>query len=318
MSTVDDDPTTLDADQLRDAVRERYAAAARQATQVLATGGTSSCCGPAAATSSCCSPASAATPATTSTATGVGAGSAVGADAITRDLYDDEAAQTSADALAASLGCGNPTALADLTPGQTVLDLGSGGGLDVLLSARRVGPTGKAYGLDMTPEMLALARRNQAEAGVENAEFLLGTIEHIPLPDNSVDVIISNCVINLAADKDPVFAEAFRVLRPGGRFAVSDIVLLRPLPEPARRAMRLWTGCVAGALLDTDYVALLQDAGFVDADVEVTRTFARQDLVDLAADLDPADIPADLDVEAILDAMAGAVASAFVRAIKPA
>jgi len=318
MSTVDDDPTTLDADQLRDAVRERYAAAARQATQVLATGGTSSCCGPAAATSSCCSPASAATPATTSTATGVGAGSAVGADAITRDLYDDEAAQTSADALAASLGCGNPTALADLTPGQTVLDLGSGGGLDVLLSARRVGPTGKAYGLDMTPEMLALARRNQAEAGVENAEFLLGTIEHVPLPDSSVDVIISNCVINLAADKDVVLREAFRVLRPGGRLAVSDIVLLKPLPEAAQRAMRLWTGCVAGALLDTDYVAKLTAAGFAEADVEVTRRYERTDLDDLAAGLDPKDLPADLDLAGVVQEMEGATASAFVRAVKPA
>jgi len=318
MSTVDDDPTTLDADQLRDAVRERYAAAARQATQVLATGGTSSCCGPAAATSSCCSPASAATPATTSTATGVGAGNAVGADAITRDLYDDEAAQTSADALAASLGCGNPTALADLTPGQTVLDLGSGGGLDVLLSARRVGPTGKAYGLDMTPEMLALARRNQAEAGVENAEFLLGTIEHVPLPDSSVDVIISNCVINLAADKDVVLREAFRVLRPGGRLAVSDIVLLKPLPEAAQRAMRLWTGCVAGALLDTDYVAKLTAAGFAEADVEVTRRYERTDLDDLAAGLDPKDLPADLDLAGVVQEMEGATASAFVRAVKPA
>ena len=289
MSAVDSDPTRLTPDELREAVRDRYAAAARQATATL---------------TACCSPG--------------GGGSAVGAGSLAGDLYDEEAAEASPSALAASLGCGNPTALADLRPGETVLDLGSGGGLDVLLSARRVGPTGRAYGLDMTPEMLELARRNQREAGVENAEFLAGTIEHVPLPDASVDVIISNCVINLAADKAPVLAEAHRVLAPGGRFAVSDIVLLRPLPEPARRAMRLWTGCVAGALLDTDYVALLQDAGFVDADVEVTRTFARQDLVDLAADLDPADIPADLDVEAILDAMDGAVASAFVRAIKPA
>jgi SAM-dependent methyltransferase len=293
------DPTTLDADQLREAVRDRYAAAARQATETR--GNTASCCGG------------------SSAATGaVVAGSAVGADVITRDLYDDEAAQTSSDALAASLGCGNPTRLADLRPGQTVLDLGSGGGLDVLLSARRVGPTGKAYGLDMTPEMLELARRNQAEAGVENAEFLAGTIEQVPLPDASVDVVISNCVINLAADKDPVLREAFRVLSPGGRFAVSDIVLLRPLPEPARRAMRLWTGCVAGALLDTEYVDKLTAAGFTGAAVEVTRRYERQDLLDLAADLRPADIPADLDVDAIIEAMEGAVASAFVRATKPA
>jgi SAM-dependent methyltransferase len=307
------DPTTLDADQLRDAVRERYAAAARQATQTLASADRSadsaSCCGP--ATSSCCSPAAA-------TGTGVGAGSAVGGDAITRDLYDEDAAQTSAGALASSLGCGNPTALADLHPGETVLDLGSGGGLDVLLSARRVGPTGKAYGLDMTPEMLALARRNQAEAGVENAEFLAGTIEDIPLPDGSVDVVISNCVINLAADKDPVLREAFRVLKPGGRFAVSDIVLLKPLPEAAQRAMRLWTGCVAGALLDTDYVARLTAAGFADAGVEITRRYERTDLDDLADGLDPADVPADLDLPAVLREMAGATASAFVRAVKPA
>ena len=314
MSTVDNDPTTLDpttldADQLRDAVRDRYAAAARQATETLAVGGTASCCAPAgsSAGASCCSP----------TGTAV-AGSAVGADAITRDLYDDEAVATSPDALAASLGCGNPTALADLHPGETVLDLGSGGGLDVLLSARRVGPTGTAYGLDMTPEMLALARRNQAEAGITNAEFLQGTIESIPLPDASVDVIISNCVINLAADKDPVLREAFRVLRPGGRFAVSDIVLLKPLPEAAQRAMRLWTGCIAGALLDTEYVAKLTAAGFTDAGVEITRRYERTDLSDFADGLDPATVPADLDLAAVTRQLDGATASAFVRAVKPA
>jgi SAM-dependent methyltransferase len=300
MTTSLPDPVDATPDELRDAVRERYAAAARQATatlEVLDTGDTAaSCCGP-----SCCSP----TP-----------GSAIADDPITRDLYGAEAAETSAGALAASLGCGNPTALADLLPGQTVLDLGSGGGLDVLLSAGRVGPTGKAYGLDMTDEMLELARRNQAEAGVENAEFLKGTIEDVPLPDASVDVVISNCVINLAAEKDPVLREAYRVLAPGGRFAVSDIVILRPLPEPARRAMRLWTGCVAGALLDTEYVDKLTAAGFADASVEITRRYERQDLLDLAADLRPEDIPADLDVDAIVDAMDGAVASAFVRAVK--
>jgi arsenite methyltransferase len=301
MSTIDSDPTALDDDQLRQAVRDRYAAAARQATETL--NGAASCCG--ATASSCCS-------------SGTTAGSAVGADAITRDLYDDEAAQVSSNALAASLGCGNPTLLADLEPGQIVLDLGSGGGLDVLLSAKRVGPTGKAYGLDMTPEMLDLARRNQAEAGVQNAEFLAGTIEGIPLPDASVDVIISNCVINLAADKDPVLREAHRVLRPGGRFAVSDIVLLRPLPDPARRAMRLWTGCLAGALLDTEYVDKLTAAGFSDAAVEVTRRYERADLLDLAADLRPQDIPTEMDVERIIADMDGAVASAFVRAIKTA
>jgi SAM-dependent methyltransferase len=307
MTSAANDPTRLTADELREAVRDRYATAARQATQTLDDAGqsTSSCCGPA---TSCCG----------SGASSVTAGSAVGADAITRDLYDDEAAHVSSGALAASMGCGNPTLLADLEPGQTVLDLGSGGGLDVLLSARRVGPTGQAYGLDMTPEMLALARRNQAEAGVENAEFLAGTIEDIPLPDNSVDVIISNCVINLAADKDAVLREAFRVLKPGGRFAVSDIVLLKPLPEPAQRAMRLWTGCVAGALVDTDYVAKLTAAGFTEAAVEVTRRYERSDLDDLAADLKPQDIPTDLDLDAVLQDMDGATASAFVRATKPA
>ena len=247
-------------------------------------------------------------------------------DPITRDLYDAEAEQASPGALAASLGCGNPTLLADLEPGQRVLDLGSGGGLDVLLSARRVAPTGMAYGLDMTPEMLDLARRNQAEAGVTNAEFLLGTIENIPLAAGAVDVVISNCVINLAADKDAVLAESFRVLAPGGRFAVSDIVVRRELPEPARRAMRLWTGCVAGALLDADYVAKLEAAGFTDASVEVTRAYGRQDLLDLAAELDPADVGLDAQdttglaelVADVIESMDGAVASAFVRAVKPA
>lgn len=301
------DPTQVNADQLRDAVRDRYAAAARQARTDLEAAErtslpttTSSCCAP--ATTSCCGPTSAAPP---------------DGDPITRDLYDTDAEQTSAAALAASLGCGNPTALADLTPGQIVLDLGSGGGLDVLLSARRVGPTGKAYGLDMTPEMLDLARRNQAEAGVDNAEFLQGTIEDVPLPDGTVNVVISNCVINLAADKDPVLREAFRVLAPGGRFAVSDIVLLRPLPEVARRAMQLWTGCVAGALLDSEYVAKLAAAGFTDAAVEVTRTHTRQDLLDPAASLRPEDLPAGVDVDDLVDLMDGAVASAFIRATKP-
>jgi arsenite methyltransferase len=301
------DPTELHPDRLREAVRDRYAAAARQATENLEAAArtelpiaATSCCGPTA--TSCCSPASA---------------TLAGADPITRDLYDAEAEQASAGALAASLGCGNPTALVELKAGETVLDLGSGGGLDVLLSAQRVGPTGKAYGLDMTPEMLALARRNQTDAGVTNAEFLQGTIEDVPLPDASVDVVISNCVINLAADKDPVLREAFRVLAPGGRFAVSDIVVLRPLPEVARRAMQLWTGCIAGALLDTDYVAKLAAAGFVDAAVEVTRSYTRQDLLDMAATLRPEDIPPGTDLDAVIDLMDGAVASAFVRAAKP-
>jgi arsenite methyltransferase len=307
MTSLESDPTLLSADELRGAVRDRYATAAREATQALddATQVASSCCGPA---TSCCGG---------TAATGALAGP-TGSDPITRDLYGDEASEVSSGALAASLGCGNPTLLADLQPGQTVLDLGSGGGLDVLLSARRVAPTGMAYGLDMTPEMLALARRNQVEAGVENAEFLPGTIENIPLPDASVDVVISNCVINLAADKDAVLREAFRVLKPGGRFAVSDIVLLKPLPEPAQRAMRLWTGCIAGALVDTDYVARLTAAGFTDAAVEITRRYERTDLDDLAADLKPEDIPADLDLATVLQEMDGATASAFVRATKPA
>lgn len=295
------DPTQLDGEQLREAVRDRYAAAARQATDNLdaASSAPVSCCGP---TTSCC---------------GSGAAVMPSVDPIIKDLYDADAEATSAGALAASLGCGNPTALAELKAGERVLDLGSGGGLDVLLSARRVGPTGKAYGLDMTPEMLELARRNQAEAGVTNAEFFHGTIEDVPLPDASVDVVISNCVINLAADKDHVLREAFRVLAPGGRFAVSDIVVLRLLPEVARRAMQLWTGCVAGALLDTEYVAKLTTAGFVDAAVEVTRPYTRQDLVDMAAALDPQEIPAGTDLDVVIDAMDGAVASAFVRATKP-
>jgi arsenite methyltransferase len=290
MTEISTDPTHLGGDELRAVVRDRYAAAAREASEHG-----SGCCGEA-----------------WSCWTGEG-----GTDPMARDLYDAEAGEVSAKALAASLGCGNPTALADLHPGETVLDLGSGGGLDVLLSARRVGPTGTAYGLDMTPEMLDLARRNQAEAGVGNAEFLQGTMEAVPLPDASVDVVISNCVINLAADKDPVLAEAYRVLRPGGRFAVSDVVLLRPLPGTAQQAMRLWTGCVAGALLDTEYVGKLAAAGFTGAAVEVTRTYSREDLTDMAAGLRPEDIPPGSDVDAIIDAMDGAVVSAFVRATRP-
>jgi len=279
------DPTRMNDDEIRAAVRDRYAASA---TAVLTDLGAGSCC---------------ATP--------------VDTGPVTRDLYDDEANEVPAAALAASLGCGNPTALAALEPGQVVLDLGSGGGIDVLLSARRVGPTGKAYGLDMTPEMLELAQRNRAESGVENAEFLLGTMEEIPLPDASVDVVISNCVINLAADKDRVLAEAFRVLRPGGRLAVSDMVLLRPLPEVAYRAMALWTGCITGALVDDDYLAKLRAAGFADTGIEVTRTLGAAELADMAATL-PADvIPAGVDPAAVIAEMDGAIASAFVRAVRP-
>jgi len=234
-----------------------------------------------------------------------------GGDPITSDLYS--AAQTSglpAEAVLASLGCGNPTALAKLEPGQVVLDLGSGGGIDVLLSAMRVGPTGKAYGLDMTDEMLALARENQRKAGATNVEFLKGTIESIPLDDNSVDVIISNCVINLSADKDAVLREAFRVLKPGGRFAVSDVVVRGAVPAEVRRNMELWVGCIAGALEDIDYVAKLRAAGFTDVDVEPWRVYALEDarafLTESGVDVDR--IAADVD---------GRFASAFIRATKP-
>jgi SAM-dependent methyltransferase len=264
-------------------VRERYGLAALQA----AAGAKAGCCG------------------TGSTIT------CGNADPITRDLY--QASQTAglpAEALLASLGCGNPTALAELHEGETVLDLGSGGGIDVLLSARRVGPAGKAYGLDMTDEMLALARENQRKAGASNAEFLKGQIEAIPLPDNSVDVIISNCVINLSGDKDKVIAEAFRVLRPGGRFAVSDVVTRGELPEVVRASMALWTGCVAGALDEHDYVDRLIRAGFVDASVEPTRVYTAEDAREFLLD-------AGVAAAAIADEVDGRVMSAFIRAIKP-
>ncbi len=213
--------------------------------------------------------------------------------------------------MAASLGCGNPTALAALEPGETVLDLGSGGGIDVLLSARRVGPTGKAYGLDMTDEMLALARENQRKAGVDNAEFLKGEIEAIPLPDDSVDVIISNCVINLSADKDRVFAEALRVLRPGGRLAVSDVVVRGEVPSQIRRSIELWIGCVAGALEEEEYRAKLAKAGFEAIDLEPTRIYRVEDARELLAG-------AGIDTEAIAPQVDGKFMSAFVRARKPA
>jgi ubiquinone/menaquinone biosynthesis C-methylase UbiE len=231
---------------------------------------------------------------------------------ITSDLYDEsQAAAIPAEAMLASLGCGNPTALAELKPGEVVLDLGSGGGIDVLLSAKRVGPTGKAYGLDMTNEMLALARENQRKAGLTNVEFLKGEIEHIPLPDNSVDVIISNCVINLSADKDRAIAEAFRVLKPGGRFAVSDIVVRGDsVPESLRRSMELWVGCIAGALEESDYREKLTHAGFESIDVEPTRVYSSDDarqFLDEAGLSDPSAL-AQVD---------GRFMSAFVRAQKP-
>ena len=234
-------------------------------------------------------------------------------DAITRDLYTEaETEGIPVEALLASMGCANPLALAELKPGEVVLDLGSGGGIDVLLSARRVGPTGKAYGLDMTDEMLALARQNQKEAGVENVEFLKGEIEAVPLPDNSVDVIISNCVINLSTDKDQVLREAYRVLKPGGRFAVADIVLTRPLSAELERHLALWAGCVAGALHVDEYKAKLTDAGFVDASVEAARTYSADD----AEGIVPEDVIRELGPEGVV-ALVGSIMSAFVRATKP-
>jgi ubiquinone/menaquinone biosynthesis C-methylase UbiE len=269
-------------DSIKEVVREKYGQAALRASA----GKGSSCCG--------------------------GGDCSGTADPITSDLY--EAAQVSglpAEAVLASLGCGNPTALAALEPGQVVLDLGSGGGIDVLLSARRVGPTGKAYGLDMTDEMLALARRNQAAAGVTNVEFLKGDIEHIPLPDASVDVIISNCVINLAADKRKVFAEAFRVLKPGGRFAVSDVVVRGEVPVAIRRSMELWVGCVAGALEEKQFEAWLREAGFENPTLEPTRVYRVEDARQFLAE-------AGLDPDAIAEDIDGKFMAAFVRATKPA
>ena len=263
-------------------VKEKYGAIA---AAVGRDEGEASCCAP-----SCC-----------------GAG---GSDAITRDLYDaDQSDGVPAQAKAASLGCGNPTALAELGPGDTVLDLGSGGGIDVLLSARRVGPTGKAYGLDMTEEMLALARANQRTAGATNVEFLKGEIEAIPLPDDSVDVIISNCVINLSGDKDRVLAEAFRVLRPGGRLAVSDVVRRRDVPTALQRSVELWIGCVAGALHEQEYRDKLAASGFGEIGVEPTRVYKA---ADACAFLTEAGFPAEAASE-----VDGAFMSAFVRAVKP-
>jgi SAM-dependent methyltransferase len=233
------------------------------------------------------------------------------ADPITSNIYSEsEKACLPAEAAAASLGCGNPTALAELKPGESVLDLGSGGGIDVLLSARRVGPTGKAYGLDMTDEMLALARENQRKAGVDNVEFLKGEIEQIPLPDNTVDVIISNCVINLSADKDRVLAEAFRVLKPGGRFAVSDVVVRGEVPSAIRRSVELWIGCVAGALEEREYRDKLGKAGFESVDVEPTRVYRVEDARDFLAG-------SGIDADAIAPQVDGKFMSAFVRARKP-
>jgi arsenite methyltransferase len=235
-----------------------------------------------------------------------------GCDPITSNLYNaKESGEVPEQAIQASLGCGNPTALAQLHPGETVLDLGSGGGIDVLLSAKRVGPRGKAYGLDMTDEMLALARENQRKAGVTNVEFLKGEIENIPLPDDSVDVIISNCVINLSADKDRVLREAFRVLKPGGRFAVSDVVVTGEIPAAIRKNVESWIGCIAGALRDTDYTAKLAAAGFEDIAIEPTRVYAVEDARQFLTGQ-------GIDVDAIASEVDGKFMSAFIRASKRA
>ena len=267
---------------IRDAVKEKYGSAALRVT----TGG-SSCCGAAPATG-------------------------CGVDPITSNLYDAaQSGQIPAEAMLASLGCGNPTALAKLNPGETVLDLGSGGGIDVLLSARRVGPTGKAYGLDMTDEMLALANENKKKAGVENVEFLKGEIEHIPLPDNSVDVVISNCVINLSSDKDAVLREAFRVLKPGGRFAVSDVVTRGEMLPEIRKSVLLWVGCIAGALEENDYLRKLRAAGFAESEIEPTRIYRVEDAREFLSGQ-------GFDVDAIAPQVDGKFFSAFIRATKPA
>jgi arsenite methyltransferase len=270
----------MDDRDVKEIVKEKYGQAALQVSS-----GNSSCCGAGPVVREC--------------------------DPITSNLYEaDETAGLPAEALVASLGCGNPTALAELRPGEAVLDLGSGGGIDVLLSARRVGPSGRVYGLDMTDEMLALARENQRKAGIENAEFLKGEIENIPLPDGVVDVIISNCVINLSADKDRVFAEAFRVLKPGGRLAISDVVVRGPVPAQVRRSVELWAGCVAGALDESDYRRRLIAAGFEAVGVEPTRIYRAEDARDLLAQ-------AGIDPEVVAAQVEGRFMSAFVRARKP-
>ena len=266
---------------IQKAVQEKYGAIA---AAVTASSEKTSCCGP----------------------------SACGCDdPITSNLYSDaETSGLPADAVAASLGCGNPTALLALEPGQTVLDLGSGGGIDVMLSAKRVGPTGKAYGLDMTDEMLALARENQRRAGATNVEFLKGTIEAIPLPDSSVDVIISNCVINLSSDKDAVLREAFRVLKPGGRFAVSDVIVRGEVPAVIRRSMELWVGCIAGALRDDEYTTKLQAAGFTNIELDPWRVYHVEDARAFLTE-------GGVDVDRMAPEVDGRFASAFIRAQKP-
>lgn len=267
---------------IKEVVKEKYGQAALR----VKTGG-SSCCGAAPASGLSCDP-------------------------ITKDLYDaSQGNEVPEEAMLASLGCGNPTALAKLNPGEVVLDLGSGGGIDVLLSAKRVGPTGKAYGLDMTDEMLALANENKRKAGAENVEFLKGEIENIPLPDNSVDVIISNCVINLSADKDKVLREAFRVLKPGGRFAVSDVVTRGAIPNEIRQKVLLWVGCIAGALDETEYKSKLNAAAFEQIEVEPTRVYKVDDAREFLSS-------AGVGVDGIASQVDEKFMSAFVRAVKPA
>src|SRR3981081_11717 len=269
----------MDRTDIKEIVKEKYGQAALRGTS-------GSCCGAADASGSACDP-------------------------ITSNLYDaTQMQQVPGEALQASLGCGNPTALAQLNPGEIVLDLGSGGGIDVLLSARRVGPTGKAYGLDMTDEMLALANDNKRKAGIDNVEFFRGEIESIPLPGNSVDVIISNCVINLSADKDRVLREAFRVLKPGGRFAVSDVVTQGEITPEIRKSVLLWVGCVAGALTETEYREKLTGAGFEQIDVEPTRIYRAEDAREfLSAE--------GIDVDAIAPQVDGKIMSAFIREVTP-
>ena len=274
---------------LRESVEARYGEAARRVAEGNAG---AACCGPATESSGCCG------------------GTTESWDPITANLYDEgEAAGVPIEALLASLGCGNPSALADLHEGETVLDLGSGGGIDVLLSARRVGPTGKAIGLDMTDDMLAVALANRERAGATNVEFLKGHIESIPLPANSVDVIISNCVINLSGDKRAVLREAFRVLRPGGRFAVSDVIVRGALPEPVRKSMAMWTGCVAGALEESEFLDMLREVGFTNPSIEVTRAYTRADAEALL-------IGTGIDLEVAAE-VEGRIISGFVRATKP-
>ena len=277
--------------EIKQTVKEKYGEAATRA----ASGNRSSCCG------------SSASP----TSSAASASSCCGGDPITSNLYNEsQTAQLPEQAVLASLGCGNPTALAELHPGEVVLDLGSGGGIDVLLSARRVSPGGKAYGLDMTDEMLALARENQKKSGQQNVEFLKGEIENIPLPDNSVDVVISNCVINLSADKGKVLREAFRVLRPGGRFAVSDVVVRGEVPAEIRRNIELWVGCVAGALEELQYHSLLDAAHFEQISIEPTRVYRVEDASQFLA-------AQGIDADSIAAEVDGKFMSAFIRAKKP-